>query len=63
MKRLTISMSDELFEKLDEMSNKSLFVRNLIEHELAADGSGSERVPSNDGLDELRGTVLAISKR
>ena len=45
MKRLTISMSDELFEKLDEMSNKSLFVRNLIEHELAADGSGSERVP------------------
>jgi len=35
MKRLTISMSDELFERLNEIENKSLFVRNIIERELS----------------------------
>ena len=34
MKRLTISMSDELFDKLDVIENKSLFIRKLIEREL-----------------------------
>jgi len=34
MKRLTISMSDELFDKLDVVENKSLFIRKLIEREL-----------------------------
>ncbi|WP_129582716.1 hypothetical protein, partial [Methanolobus psychrotolerans] len=34
MKRLTISMSDELFDKLDLIENKSLFIRKLIEREL-----------------------------
>ncbi|MDP2216884.1 MAG: ribbon-helix-helix domain-containing protein [Methanolobus sp.] len=34
MKRLTISMSDELFEKLDRIENKSLFIRKLVEREL-----------------------------
>ncbi|MDW7731712.1 MAG: hypothetical protein SCH66_04700 [Methanolobus sp.] len=34
MKRLTISMSDELFDKLDSIENKSLFIRKLIEREL-----------------------------
>lgn len=34
MKRLTISMSDELFDKLDSIENKSLFIRKLIEREV-----------------------------
>ncbi|AFV25031.1 hypothetical protein Mpsy_2832 [Methanolobus psychrophilus R15] len=34
MKRLTISMSDELFKKLDRIENKSLFIRKLVEREL-----------------------------
>lgn len=34
MKRLTISMSDTLFEKLNQVENKSLFIRKLIEGEL-----------------------------
>lgn len=34
MKRLTISMSDALFDKLDQVENKSLFIRKLIEGEL-----------------------------
>ena len=36
MKRLTISMSDELFDKLNSVENKSLFIRKLIERELDA---------------------------
>ncbi|MEA1985522.1 MAG: hypothetical protein U9N13_07735 [Euryarchaeota archaeon] len=66
MKRLTISMSDELFKKLDEIPNKSLFVRNIIENELKMGGSESvrsERVPSDDELGELREMVLAMNKR
>lgn len=47
MKRLTISMSDELFERLNEIENKSLFVRNTIERELS-----SGAVDSNEGLAE-----------
>lgn len=47
MKRLTISMSDELFERLNEIENKSLFVRNTIERELS-----SGVVDSNEGLAE-----------
>ncbi|MCC7577070.1 MAG: hypothetical protein KK926_09585 [Methanomethylovorans sp.] len=34
MKRLTISMSDALFDKLNQVDNKSLFIRKLIEGEL-----------------------------
>jgi hypothetical protein len=34
MKRLTISMSDALFDKLNQVENKSLFIRKLIESEL-----------------------------
>src|SRR5665648_626059 len=34
MKRLTISLSDELFDEIDAMPNKSQFVRRLIEREL-----------------------------
>ncbi|AGB48918.1 hypothetical protein Metho_0662 [Methanomethylovorans hollandica DSM 15978] len=34
MKRLTISMSDALFDKLNQVENKSLFIRKLIEGEL-----------------------------
>ena len=47
MKRLTISMSDELFDRLDEIENKSLFVRDIIERELS-----SEAVDENEGLAE-----------
>ncbi len=66
MKRLTISMSDELFETLDEIPNKSLFVRNLIENELKmgeSESARSEQVPLDDELCELRETVLAMNKR
>jgi len=34
MKRLTISLPDDLFEKLNEIENKSHFVRELIENHL-----------------------------
>ena len=47
MKRLTISMSDELFDRLNEIENKSLFVRDIIERELS-----SEAVDENEGLAE-----------
>jgi len=40
-------MSDELFERLNEIENKSLFVRNTIERELS-----SGVVDSNEGLAE-----------
>jgi hypothetical protein len=43
MKRLTISISDNLFEKLDRIENKSLFIRKLVERELEM----LEDVPEN----------------
>jgi len=49
MKRLTISMSDELFDRLDEIENKSLFVRNIIERELS---SGTADADANEVLAE-----------
>ena len=58
MKRLTISMSDELFEKLDRVENKSLFIRRLIERELE-----SEPFPDTDNgqwvhdITQLKGNV------
>ena len=52
MKRLTISMSDELFDRLDEIENKSLFVRDIIERELS-----SETVDVNEGLADRLGKV------
>ncbi|MDG6244049.1 MAG: hypothetical protein QCH31_06615 [Methanolobus sp.] len=44
MKRLTISMSDELFDKLDKIENKSLFIRKLIERELDV----LDNIPANE---------------
>jgi hypothetical protein len=65
MKRLTISMSDELFDKLDVIENKSLFIRKLIERELdAVDNFPSEEViPWSEGFSILKNDVNTISKR
>ena len=46
MKRLTISMPDELFDKLELIDNKSLFIRKLIEREMDI----LENSPSDDIL-------------
>ncbi|MDO9517962.1 MAG: hypothetical protein Q7J10_07950 [Methanosarcinaceae archaeon] len=55
MKRLTISMSDELFDRLDKIENKSLFVRDIIERELSSETVGDEStVLWLDELNELR---------
>jgi hypothetical protein len=59
MKRLTISISDTLFEKLDRIENKSLFIRKLVERELEM----LEDVPENgdqpwtQDITRLKGSV------
>ena len=65
MKRLTISMSDELFDKLDVIENKSLFIRKLIERELdAVDNFSSEEViPWSEGFSILKKDVNTIFSR
>lgn len=45
MKRLTISLSDELFDEIDAMPNKSQFVRRLIEQDFGL-STGDEFGPS-----------------
>ena len=55
MKRLTISMSDELFDRLNEIENKSLFVRDIIERELSSENVGDgATAPWLDELNEFR---------
>ena len=44
MKRLTISMSDDLFDSLSKIQNKSLFVRKLIEQGLDAGFGGGGKL-------------------
>ncbi len=65
MKRLTISMSDELFDKLDVIDNKSLFIRKLIERELdILDNSPSDDIVSwTDRFAILRDDVNTILNR
>ncbi|SDF79544.1 hypothetical protein SAMN04488589_1346 [Methanolobus vulcani] len=65
MKRLTISMSDELFDKLDVIENKSLFIRKLIERELDAveNFSSEEVVPWSEGFSILKKDVNTIFSR
>lgn len=63
MKRLTISMSDKLFDSLSKIQNKSLFVRNLIEQGLDA-GFGEEGIaPSSRDLDALRDEIGRLTDR
>ncbi|MBN2110241.1 MAG: hypothetical protein JW705_04035 [Methanosarcinaceae archaeon] len=60
MKRLTISMSDELFSKLDSVENKSLFIRKLIERELDMLGSINDidnNIPWERDIASLKGNV------
>ncbi|MCK5659998.1 MAG: hypothetical protein KAH86_01465 [Methanosarcinales archaeon] len=61
MKRLTISLSDELFDEIDAMPNKSQFVRRLIEQEFGlstGDEFGSSKtVESLNAHDELIGQL------
>lgn len=59
MKRLTISMSDELFEKLDRIENKSLFIRKLLERELEMleDVSATTTEPWVPDINILKGSV------
>ena len=55
MKRLTISMSDELFDRLNEIENKSLFVRDIIERELSSETVGDgDTAPWLDELNVFR---------
>ncbi len=65
MKRLTISMSDDLFERLDTVENKSLFIRRLIERELEGveEGPADEVVEWTDRFSSLRNDVGAIFNR
>ena len=65
MKRLTISMSDELFDKLGVIDNKSLFIRKLIERELdILDNSSSDDIVSwTDRFAILRDDVNTILNR
>lgn len=63
MKRLTISMSDNLFDSLSKIQNKSLFVRKIIEQELDA-GFGEEgATPSSRDLDALRDEIGRLTDR
>ena len=62
MKRLTISLSDELFDEIDAMPNKSQFVRRLIEQEFGVYtgdefGNSSKTVESLSLHDEMIGQL------
>ncbi|WP_406656975.1 hypothetical protein V7O62_00075 [Methanolobus sp. ZRKC2] len=60
MKRLTISMSDELFDKLNSVENKSLFIRKLIERELDALDNMQDidsNIPLERDIATLKGNV------
>lgn len=61
MKRLTISLSDELFDEIDAMPNKSQFVRRLIEQDFGlstGDEFGSSKTVESLGIhDELIGQL------
>jgi hypothetical protein len=58
-------MSDELFDKLDVIENKSLFIRKLIERELDAveNFSSEEVVPWSEGFGILKKDVNTIFSR
>jgi hypothetical protein len=58
-------MSDELFDKLEVIENKSLFIRKLIERELdAVDNFSSEEVvPWSEGFSILKNDVNTIFSR
>lgn len=66
MKRLTISMSDALFSKLDQVENKSLFIRKLIEDELrkgitySSDATYETLV---DDIEDLHHAIRSLSSR
>ncbi|MBP1908668.1 hypothetical protein [Methanolobus bombayensis] len=65
MKRLTISMSDELFDKLNAIENKSLFIRKLVERELDAMESSTteEAIPWSESFGILKNDVNIIFGR
>lgn len=66
MKRLTISMSDALFDKLNQVENKSLFIRNLIEGELqkGISASSDNTYESLVGdIEDLQHELQSISSR
>ncbi len=68
MKRLTISMSDALFDKLNQVENKSLFIRKLIEGELCRGVYPSFRSDSTyesleGGIEDLQHEIQLLSSR
>ena len=65
MKRLTISMSDDLFDKLEVIENKSLFIRKLIERELDMldNTSQDDIIPWTEKFQILRDEVSSMSGR
>ncbi|TGC07876.1 hypothetical protein [Methanolobus halotolerans] len=66
MKRLTISMSDELFSKLDTIENKSLFIRKLIERELDMPDNLHDidsRIPWERDIASLKGHIDELFTR
>lgn len=66
MKRLTISMSDELFSKLESVENKSLFIRKLIERELDMLDSISDidsNTPWERDIASLKGNIDELFTR
>lgn len=52
MKRLTISLTDELFDQLNDIENKSHFVRELIEMKLNPTFSANEKSEGDKGTKE-----------
>lgn len=68
MKRLTISMSDALFDKLNQVENKSLFIRKLIEGELCRGldpsfCSDSTYESLEGGIEDLQHEIQLLSSR
>ncbi|MFA0822525.1 MAG: hypothetical protein ACC612_06505 [Methanomethylovorans sp.] len=66
MKRLTISMSDALFDKLNQVENKSLFIRKLIEGELLkgiTSSSDSTYESLAGDIEDLQHEIQSISSR
>ncbi len=66
MKRLTISMSDALFDKLNQVENKSLFIRKLIEGELRkgiTSSSDSTYESLAGDIEDLHHEIQSLSSR
>ncbi|WP_321419045.1 hypothetical protein [uncultured Methanomethylovorans sp.] len=66
MKRLTISMSDALFDKLNQVENKSLFIRKLIEGELQKgiiSSSDSTYESLAGDIEDLHHEIQSLSSR